>query len=617
MYGDTVESAFEPTVLGAVWRYRWLVVFVAIGFAGLGWLYGTGSERWTATATVTVHDPRASVLFEQGTGIAPDRFVADQVAILRSRAAAALAVERLLDEDPPIEVDVITVTEQLSVSSTDRSNVVDIEYTGDSPVEAIAVVNAVVEAYQTVRRQAVQATFADVLASLDESIAEIEAELAELQAGMVALREGDPRAVALRSELGAAVTDLLAFQFPDPATPAADLAVASARIGELRSRIDTLREALDETVSADEIAALVAQQDDARRRLGELKTRRLQLSVDAELTGSGIVFFDQATDATRSSVGLWLVLGGMGGALLGSGLAYLLAHRRRRFLERTEPAAVLGTRLIADVPNFREERLTTLLPVVEAPASAAAESFRFVAAAIAVQQVGRHRDRASPPRSAGADQLAAGHLFGTVAVASADVGDGKSVVAANTAIAAAREGSRVLAVDADFGSQAMTEILGAGHDARAGLTELARAPDTLDDIVVSLTFDHGGTVDLLSRGLGAVRPPDFFTSPEVANILTELGNRYDLVIVDTPPLLRVAYSTAILRRMDRVLVVVSHRSDVGSAQELRRQLDLIDTPLLGYVYNQAPLRPEMTLTLGSMADRLGVGRAGTGADASV
>jgi Mrp family chromosome partitioning ATPase len=124
--------------------------------------------------------------------------------------------------------------------------------------------------------------------------------------------------------------------------------------------------------------------------------------------------------------------------------------------------------------------------------------------------------------------------------------------------------------------------------------------------VVALSAGHRRIDGGEDPGFRDVRPPDFFSSPEVAELLEEVGNLYDLVIVDTPPLLRVAYSTAILRRTDRVLVVVSHGSEVEAAEELRRQLDLIDIPLLGYVYNEAPLRSEMTLTAGSMADRLGV-----------
>ena len=57
------HEQFEPTVAGAAWQYRWLVLLLAIGFAGLGWLYGSRNEAYTATASISVEDPRVSNLF--------------------------------------------------------------------------------------------------------------------------------------------------------------------------------------------------------------------------------------------------------------------------------------------------------------------------------------------------------------------------------------------------------------------------------------------------------------------------------------------------------------------------------------------------------------------------
>ena len=81
--------------------------------------------------------------------------------------------------------------------------------------------------------------------------------------------------------------------------------------------------------------------------------------------------------------------------------------------------------------------------------------------------------------------------------------------------------------------------------------------------------------------------------------------KYDLVLIDAPPLLRVAYATTLARLADRGMVVVAHGGDVHVAEELRDQIELVGTQPIGYVYNMAPLRAEMTLSAGSMADTLG------------
>ncbi len=53
------------------------------------------------------------------------------------------------------------------------------------------------------------------------------------------------------------------------------------------------------------------------------------------------------------------------------------------------------------------------------------------------------------------------------------------------------------------------------------------------------------------------------------------------------------------------MIVIAHGSDIRIAEELRDQVELVGTPSIGYVYNLAPLRAEMTLSAGSMADTLG------------
>ena len=94
------HEQFEPTVAGAAWQYRWLVLFLAIGFAGLAWLFGSSSESWTAAASIAVEDPRISNLFTVGYDATPERYVTSQAEIIRSRTVAARAVEIAASANP-------------------------------------------------------------------------------------------------------------------------------------------------------------------------------------------------------------------------------------------------------------------------------------------------------------------------------------------------------------------------------------------------------------------------------------------------------------------------------------------------------------------------------------
>ena len=62
--------------------------------------------------------------------------------------------------------------------------------------------------------------------------------------------------------------------------------------------------------------------------------------------------------------------------------------------------------------------------------------------------------------------------------------------------------------------------------------------------------------------------------------------------------------------MHRVVAVVLHGSNMKRLEDLAQRLELIGTPLAGYVYNAAPLRFEMTLSEGSLKDVLGHELAG-------
>ncbi|MFC2153786.1 GumC family protein [Actinomycetota bacterium] len=601
------NSSSEPTVLNAIWRFRWFVLFLVFAFASLGWLYASQTSQWTAEATLNVQDPRASNLFDQGAAESPERYVEGQVAIIRSRAVAREAVDIAAQQSPPIEVTVGDIVEGLSVSASSSSGIVTLSYTAPTQREAIGVVNAVAVAYQDIGSQSANATFASAVRELDISIEELDAELLDYEQQLAARDQAvlsalasDPVRAAKQEQLDVATVELLGLEAPTAGASDGAITRFNNQVQLLGLQVSTLRTDLDrqrdlavavEQQSPDRIS-LIASQTEAQRRLSELQSRRDQLAVDADLASSGVVFFSPAETAQPSGAGLYVVLGAMVGLALGSTVAVLLAGRHRKFENRNEPESVLGERLLADVPNFKEERVRTLLPVVHEPTSASAEAFRFVAASISLQQM-------FPVREDGSQN------YVSVVATSAGLSEGKTVVTANTAIAAAREGRSVLVMDADFGNQQITGLLLGDVPPPLGMTDVVARSTTLAKAVIEVDHDGPGVIHLLSRGRSHVKAPDFFASPATHKLFDAIHAKYDLVLIDAPPLLRVAYATTLARLADRAMVIVAHNSDIAVAEELRDQIALVGIPPIGYVYNLAPLRAEMTVSAGSMADTLG------------
>ncbi len=200
---ESVGHTTEPPVLASVWRYRWLVLLLAIAFAGLGWLYGSQTAQWTATASLAVQDPRSSNLFDQAFPDSPERYVEGQVAILGSRAVARRAVEIAADQDPPVIVSVDSIVSGLSVSASSSSDIVGLSYSATSQREAITVVNAVAISYQEIGRITADATFASTVVELDQSISDLRAEIGQLedslslrQKAVLDMLSNDPERVA-------------------------------------------------------------------------------------------------------------------------------------------------------------------------------------------------------------------------------------------------------------------------------------------------------------------------------------------------------------------------------------------------------------------------------------
>jgi Mrp family chromosome partitioning ATPase len=339
-------------------------------------------------------------------------------------------------------------------------------------------------------------------------------------------------------------------------------------------------------INTSAVDALIQQQSLLINERAALASRRTQIEIDRELASTGIVVFSPAAFA-RPAEGLGPLQLGILGLIVGVGLGTLLVYfqssRRMRFATKEQPELVLRAPLFAAVPDFSYESITTVLPVRDSPRTRAAESFRFFAASVDVATEGDSR---------------------VIALVAPTIGAGKSTVAANGALAAAMDGSRVLLIDGDFGNQAVSSILVANRVGRPGLTEVISSKASIEEVVQPIRVNNG-ELYLLSRGSDLVVAADFFRTPAAASFFETVGEAFDLVIVDTPPLLQVAYSSTLLRYIRTALVVVNHDSEVRHLEELEGRLRLLRARILGYVYNRAPLDEALRGYEGSMKDVVG------------
>ena len=595
-------SPFEPTVLGAMWRFRWLVLVIVAVVAGLSLFYGiTRPLRNEATAVLVVEDPRASSLFDIGNVSRPERYVANQAAILQSTAVAERAAE-IAAPDAPLLADPAEILLGLDVFWSRDGDNIGLVFTAEEPDVAVIGVNAVVTAYRELRQQTTAAGFTDALAQLDDSIADVDDQLASLQVEIDEQLAANPARQELEDQFGEAISAISEVQRELFDAPAAERPALRDQLDDLYRQLQTLQLVKSLESQQPELSALLDEQQSTVSRKADLLQRRDGLVVESRLESTGIVLEAPAIEAEEVGTDLFrsVAVGLVLGALAAAGTAYLLALRRRTFTDRSQPELILRVPMIAEVPDFSEEGLKDELPVFVHPASASAEAFRFVASAIDIAAGGALRRDGR--REGGHSGRASPKVFAFV---SASQGDGKSVVTANTAVAAARLGVKVLVIDTDFGSQHLTNMLYGSRESQIGITEVAELGTPLQDVVQKVDLSGGVSIDLLSRGRVEISAPDFFRTSGVQDLFTTVGREYDLVLIDIPPLLHVAYASAVLRYADRQVAVVPHGGSVSAVEELADRFAFLEADPIGYVYNRAPLREDRAHGRGSMKDVLG------------
>ena len=186
----------------------------------------------------------------------------------------------------------------------------------------------------------------------------------------------------------------------------------------------------------------------------------------------------------------------------------------------------------------------------------------------------------------------------TILVTSAVPEEGKSTTAANLAVALARGGRRVALVDLDLRRPRLNRFF--SLPATPGITDVALGRASLHEALTQVDLGTGlripaetprtrslstpGSLDVLTSGPLPPDPGEFVGTSRLSEILNALREGYDLVVIDTPPMLRVGDVMMLSTKVDALLVVsrlnLIRRSTLT---ELRRLLDSIPIATLGLV----------------------------------
>lgn len=262
------------------------------------------------------------------------------------------------------------------------------------------------------------------------------------------------------------------------------------------------------------------------------------------------------------SLALALVLSGM----LGVGLAFLLEHLDNGLQTGRDVEQALGLPHLVSLPATPAEKgadgkvLSPQDYLLVKPLSAFSESLRSLRSALQLSNVD------NPPT--------------VILFTSALPNEGKTTTSAGFARAAAASGLKVALIDCDLRHPSVHKAFGLKRP-EAGLVELLAERLELSQVLVK---DPKSELDILPIATGTANPPDVLGSTQMRLLLERLRKDYDLVVLDSAPVLPVSDSRVLSRIADETVFVVRwNETPKDAAQAAIRELRLYDANIAGVV----------------------------------
>lgn len=255
--------------------------------------------------------------------------------------------------------------------------------------------------------------------------------------------------------------------------------------------------------------------------------------------------------------------------LMGGGLVFAAEELEPGYRDREGLARALGATVLAVIPTLgrRPRDVPPAEWLVREPTAAFAEAVRSLHTSLTLAA-----HRGEPVRA--------------ILVTSALPQEGKSSIVASLARAAARGGVRVVAVDADLRRGFLHRQFDLPNE--AGLTDFLAHGRPLEEIV---QVDRRSGAHVVTAGSPADEPWELLRPPRLPELLDRLRAGYDLVLIDSPPMLAVSDARTMAELVDGSVLVVRWRATPREAvQAAHEQLLGTGTRLLGAVLSQAAER---------------------------
>ena len=324
-----------------------------------------------------------------------------------------------------------------------------------------------------------------------------------------------------------------------------------------RAQIDTTIRALQRRLAGlDPISRAGTQGSRLQSRLNDLEFTRSLQTGNADLVQRATPPGSPSSPKVKRNLALGIILG----LILGIALAALLERLDPAIKETDELEDIYGVPILTHIPRSRElGKQSVASGEMLGARGVEAEAFRMLRANLRFYNVDRD--------------------IVSLLVASPVAGEGKSTVARNLAVTMAGMGDEVILVEADLHKRGITGELNSRRT-QSGLSDVLAGEELDDAFIKHPVGDRELTI--LPSGLVPPNPSELLDSERMAWALERLEERFDLVIIDSPPLSVVSDVLSLVPKVSGVLIVSRlGRTPRPAAQELRKRLRRLGGRVLG------------------------------------